>query len=277
MIAVISYLKNMLNHSIWRELEMKYIRFEAENEVMYGMIDGETITKLRGNFIGSNPEKLDQTYQLSKVKILPPVAPKQMVVIGLNYEKHAIEQEKAIPEEPMMFMVSPSAIIADGETIKLPTRDHKIDYEAELAIVIGKEAYQVNEKEALDYVFGYTCCNDVSDRDLQKKDGQFTRAKSFHTFKPLGPCIETALDANNAGVKLSLNGEVRQDSNTNDLIHPIEKVIATITNVMTLNPGDVILTGTPSGVGRLNPGDKVEIEIEGIGKLRNEVMDEVIF
>lgn len=252
---------------------MKYIRFQVENEIMYGILEGEMVTKLRSNFIGKNPEKLDQTFPLSAVKVLPPVVPKQMVVIGLNYEKHAIEQGEAIPEEPMMFMVSPSAIIADGEGIELPTLEHRIDYEAELAIVIGKEAYQVSENDALDYVFGYTCCNDVSDRDLQKKDGQFTRAKSFQTFKPLGPYIETALDANNVGVKLSLNGEVRQDSNTNDLIHPIEKVIATITNVMTLNPGDVILTGTPSGVGRLNVADKVEIEIEGIGKLTNEVMD----
>lgn len=252
---------------------MKYIRFEAENETMYGMVDGEKVTKLSGNFIDGNSEKLDQTYQLSEVKLLPPVAPKQMVVIGLNYEKHAIEQGKAIPEEPMMFMVSPGAIIADGEKIELPTLDHKIDYEAELAIVIGKEAYQVSEEKALGHVFGYTCCNDVSDRILQKKDGQFTRAKSFKTFKPLGPCVETELDPNNANIKLTLNGEVRQDSNTNDLIHPIEKVIAAITNVMTLNPGDVILTGTPSGVGALSPGDNVEIEIEGIGKLTNEVAD----
>jgi 2-keto-4-pentenoate hydratase/2-oxohepta-3-ene-1,7-dioic acid hydratase in catechol pathway len=250
---------------------MKYIRFEAENETLYGILDGEVITKLSGNFIDGNPKKLDQTYALSEVKVLPPVEPKQLVVIGLNYEKHAIEQGKEIPEEPMMFMVSPSAVIASNEKIKLPTLDHRIDYEAELAIVIGKEAYQVNKESALDYVFGYTCVNDVSDRDLQKQDKQFTRAKSFKTFKPVGPCVETELDPNNANIKLTLNGEVKQNSNTNDLIHPIEKVIATITDVMTLNPGDVILTGTPSGVSPLSPGDKVEIEIEGIGKLRNEV------
>lgn len=250
---------------------MKYIRFVIENEVLYGMVDGENITKLNGNFITEKIEELDETYKISEVKVLPPVDPKQVVVIGLNYEKHALEQSKAIPEEPMMFMVSPSALIGQNETIKLPTLDHRIDYEAELAIVIGKEASQVSEENALDYVFGYTCCNDVSDRDLQKKDGQFTRAKSFKTFKPLGPCIETDLDPNNVNIKLTLNGEVRQDSNTNDLIHSIEKVISTITEVMTLNPGDVILTGTPSGVGPLKPGDKMEMEIEGIGKLTNDV------
>lgn len=255
---------------------MKYIRFAVDNEVMFGIVEEDTITKLSKDFLQTVSRKLDETYQLSEVNILPPVNPKQMVVIGLNYELHALEQGKAIPEEPMMFMVSPSAVISDKETIKLPTLDHRIDYEAELAIVIGKEAYQVREETALDYVFGYTCCNDVSDRILQKKDGQFTRAKSFKTFKPLGPYIETELDPNNAGVKLTLNGEIRQDSNTNDLIHPIEKVIATITEVMTLNPGDVILTGTPSGVGPLKPGDQVEIEIEGIGKLTNDVMHEGI-
>lgn len=253
---------------------MKYIRFAVDNEVMYGIVEGNIITKLSRDFFQTNSRQLDDTYQLSEVRILPPVNPKQMVVIGLNYEKHALEQGKAIPEEPMMFMVSPSAIIGDNEMIKLPTLDHRIDYEAELAIVIGKEAYQVTAETALDYVFGYTCCNDLSDRDLQKKDGQFTRAKSFKTFKPLGPCIETNLDPNNANIKLTLNGEIKQNSNTNDLIHRIEKVIATITEVMTLNPGDVILTGTPQGVGPLKPGDQVEIEIEGIGKLKNDVMQE---
>lgn len=250
---------------------MKYIRFAVDNEVLYGMVDGENITKLEENFIGGEIKKTAKTYNLSEVKILPPVDPKQIVLIGLNYAQHALEQGLEIPEEPMMFMVSPSALIGENETIKLPTLDHRIDYEAELAIVIGKEASQVSEGNALDYVFGYTCCNDISDRDLQKKDRQFTRAKSFRTFKPLGPCIETDLDPNNINIKLTLNDEVRQDSNTNDLIHPIEKVISTITEVMTLNPGDVILTGSPSGVGPLKPGDKIEIEIEGIGKLANDV------
>lgn len=255
---------------------MKYIRFTVENEVMYGILEENTITKLSGDFLQTNSRKLGETYLLSKVSILPPVNPKKVVVIGLNYEKHALEQGKSIPEEPMMFMVSPTAMIGNNETIKLPTLDHRIDYEAELAIVIGKEAYQVGEETALDYVFGYTCCNDVSDRDLQKKDGQFTRAKSFKTFKPLGPCIETDLDPNNVNIKLTLNGELKQNSNTNDLIHRIESVIATITEVMTLNPGDIILTGTPSGVGPLKPGDQVEIEIEGIGNLMNDVTHEGI-
>ncbi|CDQ18969.1 fumarylacetoacetate hydrolase family protein [Halobacillus karajensis] len=252
---------------------MKYLRYRKDGENYFGVLEGDTITELNGDFLKGNAEKSSITYGLDEVTVLSPVEPSQVIGIGLNYALHAEETGKPLPEEPMMFMVSPSAVISEGEEIELPTLDHRIDYEAELAVVIGKEAKNVSEEDALSYVFGYTIGNDVSDRHLQKKDGQFTRAKSFATFKPLGPVIETELDPNHTGVKLTLNGEVKQQSNTNDLIHKIEKLLVKVTEVMTLQPGDVILTGTPSGVGALSPGDKVEIEIEGIGKLTNYVKE----
>jgi 2-keto-4-pentenoate hydratase/2-oxohepta-3-ene-1,7-dioic acid hydratase in catechol pathway len=251
---------------------MNYVRFSANSEVMYGVVEGEVITQLDGNFIKGITKKLDNTFHLSDVLLLAPVEPGQVIAIGLNYKGHAEEMGKAIPEEPMMFMVSPSAVVGEGEEIKLRNPENRTDYEAEIAIVIGKQASNVTREDALSYVFGYTCCNDVSDRVLQKKDGQFTRAKSFSTYKPLGPVIATDIDPNNVAIKLTVNGEVKQDSNTNDLIHDIENVVVKVTEVMTLNPGDVIITGTPAGVGPLNPGDEVVIEIEGIGKLTNSVV-----
>jgi 2-keto-4-pentenoate hydratase/2-oxohepta-3-ene-1,7-dioic acid hydratase in catechol pathway len=252
---------------------MKYLRFEKNEETLYGILEGETVKQLDGDFLTGNAQLTGDVYNLSDVKVLAPVNPVQVVAIGLNYALHAEEKGKAIPDEPMMFMVSPTSIIADGEDIVLPNLDHLTEFEAELAIVIGKQAKDVKKEDALDYVFGYTLCNDVSDRVLQKKDGQFTRAKSYPTFKPLGPVIETDIDPNNVAIKLTVNGEVKQDSNTNDLIHNVEAVIESVTEVMTLNPGDIIITGTPSGVGPLTPGDEVVLEIEGIGKLVNGVVD----
>ncbi len=252
---------------------MKYLRFLKNNLAYFGVLNGETISKLDGDFLTGSPKLTGEVFNLSEAKLLPPVNPGQVIAIGLNYALHAEESGKSIPDEPMIFMVSPTAVVADGEEISLPNLEHRIDYEAELAIVIGKQAKNVKKENALDYVFGYTACNDVSDRNLQKKDGQFTRAKSFATFKPLGPVIETDLNPNNIEIKLSVNEEVKQHSNTNDLIHDIESLIENVTEVMMLNPGDIIITGTPSGVGPLKPGDKVEIEIEGIGKLTNRVVD----
>lgn len=252
---------------------MKYVRFSKNSKNLFGVLEGEKVAELDSDFLEGSPKLTGEEFQLSEVKLLPPVNPGQVVAIGLNYALHAEESGKDIPDEPMMFMVSPTAIVPDGEEIILPNLEHRIDYEAELAIVIGKQAKDVKKEEALDYVFGYTACNDVSDRNLQKKDGQFTRAKSFATFKPLGPVIETELNPNNVEIKLTVNGEVRQHSNTDDLIHDIESLIEKVTEVMTLNPGDIIITGTPSGVGPLKPEDEVVLEIEGIGKLTNKVVD----
>lgn len=254
------------------EENMKYIRYKMDEKVSYGILNGEEIAQLANDFLVDDKTMTGSTYHISEVDILPPVQPGKIVAIGLNYAKHAEESGKAVPDEPMMFMVSPSAVIGHDDAIVLPTKEHNIDYEGELAIVIGKTATHVQREEALDYVFGYTINNDVSDRNLQKKDGQFTRAKSFHTFKPLGPIIENNIDPNNVDISLYVNGETRQQSNTNDLIHDVESIIVNITEVMTLDPGDVILTGTPSGVAPLKEGDIVEIEIEGIGRLVNTVV-----
>ncbi|MFZ0369666.1 MAG: fumarylacetoacetate hydrolase family protein [Halobacillus sp.] len=250
---------------------MKYIRYRKEGTIYYGVLESETITRLDGNYIEGPVQKLSATDSLDEVEVLAPTEPGQLIAIGLNYALHAEEQGKPLPEEPMMFMLSPTAIIGHNAGITLPTEDHRIDYEAELAIVIGKEAKDVTIEEALSYVLGYTCGNDVSDRYLQKKDGQYTRAKSYPTFKPLGPVIETDLDPGNTEIKLTLNGEIKQDSSTSDLIHSVEELLVQVTKVMTLKPGDVLMTGTPSGVGPLSPEDELEIEIEGIGKLRNYV------
>ncbi|MCM3585372.1 fumarylacetoacetate hydrolase family protein [Mesobacillus maritimus] len=252
---------------------MKYVRFSRNEEVFYGVLEGETIKQLDRDFLTENAQLTGAEYPLAEAKLLTPVNPGQVVGIGLNYVLHAKEMGKAIPEEPMMFMVSPSSIIAHGEDIVLPNLEHAIEFEVELAVVIGKQAKKVNKAEALDYVFGYTICNDVSDRNLQAKDGQYTRAKSYATFKPLGPVVETELNPNQVDIQLTLNGEVKQHSNTDDLIHDVASIIETVTDVMTLNPGDIIITGTPSGVGPLKPGDKVELAIEGIGKLVNGVVD----
>jgi 2-keto-4-pentenoate hydratase/2-oxohepta-3-ene-1,7-dioic acid hydratase in catechol pathway len=250
---------------------MKYVRFCINNEIKYGVLNDNTITELDGNFISGAAKPTDHTYNRSDVKLLSPVNPRQVILIGLNYALHAKESNKPIPDEPMIFMVSPSAVVGDGDEIRLPNLEHRIDHEAELVVVIGKEAKNVSKDEALSYVFGYSCGNDVSDRILQRKDGQFTRAKSFETFKPVGPVIETELNPNNVEIKLTVNGEVRQHSNTNDLIHNIESLIEKVTEVMTLNLGDIIMTGTPSGVSPLKPGDHLEVEIEGIGVLKNVV------
>lgn len=250
---------------------MKYLRFYKDGEVKYGLLEDDTITELDGDFLSEKVEQLDLKYKLSEVKQLSPVEPGKIIAIGLNYSSHAEEMGRDIPDEPMIFMVSPTAVIGNDEDVTLPDTTHKIDYEAELAIVIGKKAKDVKRDKALSYIFGYTCANDISDRDLQKKDIQFTRAKSYDTFKPLGPVISTNIDGDNVDIKLSINGEVKQQSNTEDFIHNIPALIENITKVMTLYPGDVVLTGTPSGVGSLKPGDNIEIYIEGIGTLRNKV------
>jgi 2-keto-4-pentenoate hydratase/2-oxohepta-3-ene-1,7-dioic acid hydratase in catechol pathway len=250
---------------------MKYCRFRVNGSEKYGMIDADKVVEMTGHYLEQTSTPTDQIYSLKDVELLAPVEPKQLVAIGLNYVDHAKEQNMDLPKEPMMFMLSPSAIIGPNETIKLARATHRIDYEAELAIIIGKEAYHVSEEKAFDVIFGYTIGNDVSDRDLQDFDKQFTRAKSFATYKPLGPVVETQLQPESVGIQLTQNGQLKQNGNTKDLIHSISKIIATVTEVMTLYPGDVVLTGTPSGVGPLASGDQLEITIEGIGTLTNTV------
>jgi 2-keto-4-pentenoate hydratase/2-oxohepta-3-ene-1,7-dioic acid hydratase in catechol pathway len=211
---------------------------------------------------------------LAGVKIVAPVRPSKMVCVGLNYKDHAAEQKKALPPEPLIFFKPPSAVLNPGEPILLPPGVGRVDYEAELAIVIGKRAHRVPRTRAFDYVFGFTCVNDITARDVQNKEPQYTRAKGFDTFAPFGPCI--AVGADNAARRVEgwVNGEKRQDSTTGQLIFPIDFLVEYISFVMTLEPGDIISTGTPSGVGALNDGDVVMVRVEGVGELTNPVVGE---
>lgn len=203
--------------------------------------------------------------------LLPPVTPSKIVCVGRNYAEHAKELGNETPAEPILFLKPPSALLAPGGTIARPAASHRVDFEGELAIVIGRTAKDVRAGEWRDFVRGFACANDVTARDLQKKDIQFTRGKGFDTFCPIGPCIEDDLDVSDLRLTTRVNGETRQDGRTSQMIFPPGLLLEFITGIMTLVPGDVILTGTPAGVGSLAAGDRVEVEIEGIGVLHNDV------
>lgn len=210
---------------------------------------------------------------VSLARTLAPTAPTKIVAVGLNYRDHAREMDLAIPTEPLLFLKPASCVIGPADAIVYPPQSGRVDYEAELAVVIGKRCTKVSATQAAECVLGYTCLNDVTARDLQARDGQWTRAKSFDTFAPLGPWIETAIaDPHHLDIRLRLNGEVRQTSNTANLIFGVFELIAYISAVMTLEPGDVIATGTPAGVGPMQRGDTVSVEIESIGILENKVV-----
>lgn len=200
--------------------------------------------------------------------------PSKIVCVGTNYRAHAAEMGKPVPSEPLLFMKPPSAIIAPGEAIVRPRGYARVDFEGELALVIARRARRISAAKALDFVLGFSCLNDVTVRDLQVKDGQFTRAKGFDSFCPIGPVVQGGIDPSDLGLVTRVNGEVRQDSRTSDLIFDVPTLLEFITHYMTLEPGDVVSTGTPSGVANLTPGDVVEIEIEKIGALSNPVVDE---
>jgi 2-keto-4-pentenoate hydratase/2-oxohepta-3-ene-1,7-dioic acid hydratase in catechol pathway len=205
---------------------------------------------------------------------LPPVAPSKIVAIGLNYRDHALERNKPLPEEPMIFIKPSTAVIGPGDAIVLPAGVGRVDHEAEVGVVIGRRASQVPESDASEYVWGLTCVNDVTARELQAKDVQYTRAKGFDTFAPVGPCVAAGLDYRSSGglaVEAWVNGTRRQSSSTRELIFGIDRLIAFVSGVMTLLPGDIIATGTPSGIGPLAPGDTVTIKVEGVGELVNTV------
>ena len=211
---------------------------------------------------------------LGASRVLAPVVPGKIVCVGLNYRDHAAEVGKKLPPEPLLFFKPTSSVINPGDTIRLPPGVGKVDYEAELAVVIGRRAHRVPAGRALEYIFGATCLNDVTARDMQNKETQYTRCKSFDTFAPLGPCIATGFDGAPRTVEGWVNAERRQASSTSALIFPIEHLIEYITFVMTLEPGDVISTGTPPGVGPLKAGDMVTVKVEGVGELQNPVADE---
>ena len=204
--------------------------------------------------------------------VLAPVVPSKIVCIGLNYKDHAAEQGKPLPAEPLIFLKPSTAVVDPGAAIVLPEGVGRVDYESELAVVIGRRATRVSEADALSYVLGYTCMNDVTARDLPKKDARYTRAKGFDTFAPLGPCIATHLSPEALAVSGTLNGAVRQSSSTRELIFPVPMLIAYISRIMTLLPGDVVSTGTPAGIGPLTAGDEIVVEVEGVGALRSPVI-----
>jgi len=212
---------------------------------------------------------------LSEVELLPLVRPSKVVCVGLNYHDHARELGLPAPEEPILFLKPPSSVIGAGDAIVMPACSSRVDYEAELAVVIGKRARFVSEAEAQQHVFGYSCANDVTARDLQKKDGQWTRAKSFDTYCPIAPRIETGVaDVNALALRAVVNGEVRQQGSTAEMIFSPMRLVSFISRIMTLLPGDVILTGTPAGIGPLAAGDEVSMEIDQVGFLVNPVVSE---
>jgi 2-keto-4-pentenoate hydratase/2-oxohepta-3-ene-1,7-dioic acid hydratase in catechol pathway len=251
---------------------VKIVRFEHNGQVGSGCLEGETISPLalELDFL----PRIDREYSLGEVRLLAPSTPSKIVAVGLNYRDHAAELNMTLPEEPLLFLKPPTAVIGPGDEILYPKQSERIDYEAELAIVIGKRARFVDREKAADYILGYTCINDVTARDLQAMDIQFTRAKGFDTFAPLGPWIETELDTSDLSIKSRLNGELKQSSRTYQLISKVDELVAFISSVMTLLPGDVIATGTPSGIGPMQRGDTIEISISGIGVLSNTVAEE---
>jgi 2-keto-4-pentenoate hydratase/2-oxohepta-3-ene-1,7-dioic acid hydratase in catechol pathway len=255
---------------------MKICRFiDPETQrPRYGMIEGEEVFTLLGDLAEGNLslEASEPSVNLSDAKLLPPVAPSKIVCVGRNYKEHAAELGNTMPDEPLLFLKAPSSIIGDGETILLPRFSQRVEHEGELAVVIGRRCGNIGEDEdPLAYALGYTCLNDVTARDLQRKDVQFTRAKSFDTFCPVGPFVVTGLDPSDLLVETRVGGELRQSGRTSMMAFSVPFLIRYISKMMSLEPGDLISTGTPAGVGPLLDGDTVEVSVEGVGTLRNTV------
>ncbi|WP_433586646.1 fumarylacetoacetate hydrolase family protein [Microbacterium hydrocarbonoxydans] len=253
---------------------MKIARFSHDDAIMYGIVDESDLVVLAGDPMFTGYEPTGQRIPLADAALLAPVIPRSKVVcVGKNYHDHAAEMGGVAPEEPLLFLKPNTSVIGPGDSIVRPSLSQQTEYEGELAVVIGKIAKNVTAADALTYVLGYTIANDVTARDLQRKDGQWSRAKGFDTFCPLGPVIETDFDPASATVETRVNGEVRQHAPLTDMIHSVASIIEYASAVFTLLPGDVILTGTPAGVGAFDAGDVVEVEISGLGILRNPVRD----
>ena len=248
----------------------KYLRFRAKGEIRYGLLEGERVRILKDTpFEGT--EITSSEVSLHSVQILAPCEPSKIVCVGLNYRDHAAEVNQPLPEEPHIFLKPSTAVIGPGEKILLPPMAKRVDYEGELAFVIKRRAKDIPREEAKEYILGYTCFNDVTARDLVAKDGGPLRAKIFDTFAAFGPYIVDDVDPLGLGIKTYLNGEVKQSSNTANLVFDPFQLVSFISSVLTLLPGDVISTGTPSGIAPMRAGDVVEVEIENIGRLKNIV------
>ncbi len=246
---------------------MKICRFERYGAVGIGIMEGEEIW-----VCDENLQKTDELWYPDEVSIVAPANPSKIVCVGRNYAEHAAELGNEVPKSPLLFLKAPSSIIGPGKSIVIPPQSDQVEHEGELAVVIGKRAKNIpDDEDPLTYVLGYSCLNDVTARDIQRADVQFTRGKSFDTFCPIGPIIETELDVSDVRVTTTVNGEVRQDGRTSQMVFPIPYLVRYISQQMTLMPGDIIATGTPSGVSKMNPGDICEVTVEGIGTLCNKV------
>lgn len=245
-------------------------RFQKGDDIFYAkVVDGEVFRLIGDPFASPSFEKKVTPHK--GLKILPPVAPSKIINVGLNYADHAREQNKPIPKEPLIWFKAPTSLLPDGGKIEIPFADHHTEFEAELAIVIGRRARNVTPAAASRYILGFTAAEDISDRTIQNAESQWGRAKSFDTFTPLGPYVETKLDPHDLNIQLFQNGQLRQNSNTSQLIFTCFDLVSFISTNLTLLPGDVILTGTPSGVGPITSGDRLEVRIQGLAPLINSV------
>jgi 2-keto-4-pentenoate hydratase/2-oxohepta-3-ene-1,7-dioic acid hydratase in catechol pathway len=263
---------------------MKLVRFTTDahapataargHHISYGALEGESIRVISGDPFGEWA-LAGPFVEANSVRLLPPCVPSKIVCVGRNYVEHAKELHNEVPTEPLIFLKPPSSLLEPGGAIVYPRLSQRVDHEGEIGVIIGKRCRRLAPgARAADYIYGYTCVNDVTARDLQKKDGQWTRGKGFDTFCPFGPCIRTDVDAAALAVQGRVNGEVRQAGHVSEMIFPIEVILRYISQVMTLEPGDLIATGTPAGVGPLKVGDTVEVVIDGVGVLRNTVIGE---
>ena len=249
---------------------MRVVRVFTGDDVRYGLADEGSITLISDEPFAA--WETEESISLHGARLMPPAMPTKIVCVGLNYRAHAAELDTAAPEEPVIFLKPPTAMNATGGEIHVPPGVGRVDYEGELAVVIGRRAHRVSAGDAESYILGYTCANDVTARDLQSKDGQWTRSKGFDGFCPIGPWVETDIDPADLLLETYLNGERVQQSRTSDMIFTVPELVSFASNVMTLLPGDVLLTGTPGGIGPLAAGDVVEVRIEGIGSLVNRVV-----
>jgi 2-keto-4-pentenoate hydratase/2-oxohepta-3-ene-1,7-dioic acid hydratase in catechol pathway len=266
---------------------MKYCRFQLDSQAHYGLVESvagkDEITRLllrppeqMGGDIEDLPTKRMDRLPFAEARLLAPVHPSKIVCVGRNYREHAAELGNEVPPEPLIFFKPPSSLLASEQQIRRPKLSQRVDFEGELAVVVGRKCYKAGpDEDVRPYILGYTCLNDVTARDLQKSDGQWTRAKGFDTFCPVGPLVTDEIDPwAGVSVETRVNGGIRQQGNTRDFIFPLEVIIRYITQVMTLFPGDLIATGTPKGVGPVLAGEVIEVSVEGVGTLRNPVVDE---